>query len=336
MDGPLGLALVTAMVFAATYASVAVVFKSSARAKQNQQLQRRLLGSDATDRLKQEREDDEHVEARFLPRGLVALVERLLDRAEQGSDGTGVGRKVDRLLERVAWSVTPAEFIAGSALIGVAGGAVGGLLVPSVLFMVLFGGLCAAVPSLAASIKGKRRLAKLQTQLPDTLTVLASSLRAGHSFLQALESVAKEVPEPSAAEFKRVVTEIRLGRDSQDALEDMADRIGSDDFRWSVLAISIQREVGGNLAEVLDTVAHTIREREGVRRQVEVLSAEGKLSMGVLSGLPIAMAAYMGLVNPEYVGLLFSSQLGVVMVAVGASLWVLGFVWMKKVVKIDV
>jgi tight adherence protein B len=196
--------------------------------------------------------------------------------------------------------------------------------------------MAAVVPTVAASIVGRQRSAKLEEELPDVLQVIASSLRAGHSFLQALDSATTEVPEPSASEFGRVLSEVRLGRDAKEALEAMAQRVRSDDLGWAVLAISIQREVGGNLAEVLDTLAETMRERMAVRRQVKVLSAEGRLSMIVLFALPLGLGAYMAIVNPKYLGLLFSTQLGLVMLATAGCLMTLGMFWMRKVVKIDV
>ena len=128
---------------------------------------------------------------------------------------------------------------------------------------------------------------------------MASSLRAGHSFLQSLDTVAKEIAQPAAAEFQRVVAEIRLGRPAEDALEALAERVGSPDFKWAVLAVNIQREVGGNLAEILDTVADTLRERAMLRRQIKVLTAEGRLSAWVLGLLPFGIALYMFAVNPR-------------------------------------
>src|SRR4029077_5849563 len=119
----------------------------------------------------------------------------------------------------------------------------------------------------------KKREEKLRDQLPDVLTIMASSLRAGHSFMQALDTPAKEIAQPAANEFQRVVAEIRLGRPVDDALEALSQRVGSDDFKWGVLPVNIQREVGGNLAEILDNVAETLRERAIMRRQILVLTA---------------------------------------------------------------
>jgi tight adherence protein B len=176
----------------------------------------------------------------------------------------------------------------------------------------------------------------MREQLPDVLTIMASSLRAGHSFMQALDTVAREIPQPAAVEFQRVVAEIRLGRPTDDALEALATRVGSADFRWAVLAVNIQREVGGNLAEILDNVADTLRERAMIRRQIRVLTAEGRLSAWVLAGLPVAIAIYMFIVNPDYIGLLFTHPIGLFMLGGAILLLIAGIIWMRKIVDIDV
>ncbi len=151
--------------------------------------------------------------------------------------------------------------------------------------MRLIGG---ALPTLAPAQRAQQaRADKLREQLPDVLTIMASSLRAGHRFLQSLDTVAKEITQPAASEFQRVVAEIRLGRPAEDALEALAERVGSPDFKWAVLAVNIQREVGGNLAEILDTVADTLRERAMLRRQIKVLTAEGRLSAWVLGAAAV-------------------------------------------------
>jgi tight adherence protein B len=121
-----------------------------------------------------------------------------------------------------------------------------------------------------------------------------------------------------------------------ESLNDLADRIDSEDFKWAVLAIAVQREVGGNLAEVLDTVATTIRERDDVRRQVDVLSAEGKISAHILTALPLVLGLYLNFINPDSMKLLFGTPLGRVMVAGGLTLLLTGTLMMRKMVKIDV
>ena len=116
----------------------------------------------------------------------------------------------------------------------------------------------------------------------------------------------------------------------------MAERIGSDDFKWAVLGVNIQREVGGNLAEILDTIADTVRERDAVRRQVHVLSSEGRLSIGILASLPFFVSLYIAKVNPGYLNLLFSTRVGLIMVVTAVALLGVGIFWMRKIVNIDV
>ena len=162
------------------------------------------------------------------------------------------------------------------------------------------------------------------------------SLRAGYSFLQALDTVSKEIGEPSASEFQRVVAEIRLGRPIDDALVAMAHRVHSDDLKWAVIAINVQRQVGGNLAEVLDIVSGTVRERAYIRRQVQVLSAEGRISVAILACLPIGVMLYISVVNGEYIKPLFTTTPGLILL-VGGGLWMaLGIFIMTRMVKIDV
>jgi tight adherence protein B len=204
------------------------------------------------------------------------------------------------------------------------------------VFGLIFAGLGAVAPWFLLQRQLGKRADKLREQLPDVLTILASSLRAGHSFLQALDTVSKEIPEPAAAEFIRVVAEVRLGRPIEDALGAMADRIGSEDFKWAVLAVNIQREVGGNLAEILDNVSNTLRERAMMRRQVEVLTTEGRLSAWVLGVMPFVIALYMYAVNKEYISLLVTTTVGWIMLGGAIGLLTLGVLWMRKIVKIDV
>jgi tight adherence protein B len=181
-----------------------------------------------------------------------------------------------------------------------------------------------------------RRVNRLHAQLPEVLMILASSMRAGHSFLQALDTVSREIGEPSGMEFSRVVTEIRLGRPAGEALTALAERVGTEEFKWAVLAINVQREVGGNLAEILDTLAETVRERMALHRQIKVLSAEARLSMKVMVAMPPLLTLYIVKVNPDYMSLLWTRRVGVMMVIAAAGLMAVGVFLMRKMVKIDV
>jgi len=164
--------------------------------------------------------------------------------------------------------------------------------------------------------------------------LMASSLRAGHSLLRAVDSVAQEASAPTSEEFTRIVVETRVGRDLDDALAEVSARMGSDDFTWVAQAIAIHREVGGNLAEVLDAVGQTIRERNAIRRQVKALSAEGKLSAIVLMALPFGIGGFIGLTNPSYLAGFTESAVGYGMLAVALLLLVVGGLWLKKMVSI--
>jgi tight adherence protein B len=205
---------------------------------------------------------------------------------------------------------------------------------------VYWGVMLAVVGGFIPRLLLARRIGKRTTdflgQLPDTLQLLAGSLQAGYGFMQALDTVAREALPPTSSEFARVLAETRLGLPIERALEDMADRVGGDDFKWVVLAINIQRQVGGNLAQLLITVAETLRERERVRRQIKVLSAEGRLSAVVLIALPFLLFGYMTLVNPEYMGQLTKATIGKILIVVATVLIGVGALWMRKIIKIDV
>ncbi|MGY1773118.1 type II secretion system F family protein [Blastococcus sp. SYSU D00813] len=215
-------------------------------------------------------------------------------------------------------------------------------LVLGVLGAVAGGPLLAVLLALAAplgvrlsiALRTSRRQSAFADQLDDSLQLMASSLRAGHSLLRAVDSVAVEAAAPTSVEFARIVNETRVGRDLVEALDEVSARVDSDDFRWVAQAIAIHREVGGNLAEVLDVVGHTIRERNALRRQVKALSAEGKLSAIVLMTLPFGVGGFIALTNPGYLGRFTESTAGYVMIAVIAVLLTAGAVWLKKTVSI--
>jgi tight adherence protein B len=248
----------------------------------------------------------------------------------------GFSDRLDAQLEAAGLGMRSGEFVIGTVVAAVLGALVGAALLGSPITALAVGGLCAVGPWFALKFALKRRADKLREQLPDVLTIMASSLRAGHSFMQALDTVAKEVAPPAAGEFQRVVAEVRLGRPAEDSLEALAERVGSPDFKWAVLAVNIQREVGGNLAEILDTVADTLRERATLRRQIQVLTAEGRLSAWVLGLMPFGILAYMLMASRSYISVLFTSAIGIGLLITGATFLVAGMLWMRKIVDIDV
>ena len=207
-----------------------------------------------------------------------------------------------------------------------------GAFVAAILGLVL--GLI--IPWLFLAAAKSRRESRFLAQLPDTLQLLAGSLASGYSLPQAMDSVVRETRPPISTEFSRALIEARLGLLPEDALDGIAGRTGSRDFSWIVMAIRIQRDIGGNLAELLATVAETLRERERLRRQVSALSAEGRLSGVILGALPVVFALYLMLVRPEYIGPLFNTPMGLLLLAIGGALLVVGAFWMSKVIKVEV
>ena len=193
-----------------------------------------------------------------------------------------------------------------------------------------------AAPLLLLSLRARRRRARFEEQLPATLHLLAGALQAGHSLQQAVATAAQEAGDPIAGELQRVLTEARLGRPLEEAFEAMAQRVRSVDFEWTVMAINLQRQVGGNLAEVLGTVGQTIRERSALQRQVRALSAEGRLSCTILTVLPVLMFVALQLFNPVFLAPLYTTRTGLLMLAVAAVLMVVGVVWMRKLTQIEV
>ncbi|GAA1180258.1 type II secretion system F family protein [Ornithinimicrobium humiphilum] len=221
--------------------------------------------------------------------------------------------------------------LVGAAML--AGAALGAAL-SGVILAVMMGALVLMGSIVYVSVQISRRRSAFADQLDDLVQLLGSNLRAGHSVLQAMDSLARELDDPAASEIARVVNQVRVGRDFGGVLEDAAERMESDDFRWIAQAIAIQRQVGGNLAEVMDTVGETIRERNAIRRQVRSLSAEGKLSAYILVGLPIAVALILQIINPGYMTILTESLFGWFMIVTAVTMLALGSFWMSRIIKI--
>jgi tight adherence protein B len=329
LEGTVGLAVALGLSFLAVFVFFVVVFGVAARNRRERELARRMGAEQVIQPSEVPPPRSDTGLANWIPEPVAAMAERI---AEAG----GFAKGLDRKLDRAGLLLSSGEFLAANSATALLGLLLGALVLRSPLFALILTLVGAAVPSILLSVAVGRRTSKLHGQLADVVNILASSLRAGHSFSQALDVVSKEVGDPAGPEFQRVVAEVRLGRPVEQALNAMAVRVGSEDFKWAVLAVNIQREVGGNLAEVLDIVAETLRERDVLRRQVKVLSAEGRLSVKILIALPFLIGLYIAKVNPGYMDLLFSTRLGWVFTGTGSALMILGIVWARKLVKIDV
>jgi tight adherence protein B len=248
----------------------------------------------------------------------------------------GILARVERMMEQADLPLRAAE-----ALFIYAAGVVVLTLLTGIITRSIFAFVAAAVitgliPPAILRFLASQRKRKFQTQLPDMLQLMAGSLRAGYSLMQGVEAVAQEVAEPMGGELRRVLAEARLGRPLEDALEDMAARLDSRDFAWAVMAVRIQREVGGNLAELLSTVAETMIARERLRREVRALTAEGRISAIVLALLPIGLGVVMYSINRDYMNVLLHDGFGQVLLIGAGLLAGVGFYWMKKTVEIDI
>ena len=255
-----------------------------------------------------------------------AAVEKVL--VKRGRLATGAAA-----LENAGIAMTLPDFILIVAM-GTVGTAAFGVLLGGLVRGLLLALVVPLGARVLVKVKAARRRARFADQLDDSLQLMASSLRAGHSLLRAVDSVSTEAASPMSEEFSRIVNETRVGRDLNEALDEVAARMASDDFTWVAQAISIHREVGGNLAEVLDAVGHTIRERNAIRRQVKALSAEGKLSAAVLMALPFGIIAFLSATNRGYLSKFTESLLGYGMLAVAAVMLLVGALWLKKTVTI--
>ncbi len=203
---------------------------------------------------------------------------------------------------------------------------------PLTVIAILLGAIS---PFIFIKFKALQRIKKFHEQLPDTLQLIGGSLKAGYSFNQALGMVVDETKQPISDEFKRVLSEVRMGSPEKDALENMAMRVNSEHFDWTVMAINVQREVGGNLAEVMDIIASTIRERDRVMNQIKALTAEGRISAYILIALPILVGLVLSILNRQYVSLLVTTKLGLIFIAIAFTLMVIGSVWIIKIVRVD-
>ena len=190
------------------------------------------------------------------------------------------------------------------------------------------------LPRLLVLNRLQKRRAAFAEQLDGTLQLLAGSMRAGYGLMQSVNTVATEAAAPTAEEFGRIIVETRLGRDLVDSLTALADRMDSEDAHWVAQAIDIQRSVGGDLAQVLDTVSQTIRERNQIRRQVKALSAEGRFSAYILIALPFLIAGFMLLAVPDYLAPLVQTTAGKMALGAGAILMVVGVVWIRRLVRL--
>jgi tight adherence protein B len=258
---------------------------------------------------------------------------RGLDRAFGGRGSPQLATE----LARADLKLTVGEFIFINFAAIVGGALLFYILGRGNLLLGLVGGIVGFyVPRLWVRQLQARRLNAFNNQLGDTLILLANSLRSGYSLLQSMETVSHELSVPMSVEFGRVVREIGLGLTIEEALAHMLQRIKSDDLDLVITAINIQHEVGGNLAEILDTISHTIRERVRIKGQIRAMTAQQRFSGYVISVLPFILGVVMFMINPGYLGRMFNEVCGVMMLITGGLMIVVGYIVIRRITNIEV
>lgn len=213
-----------------------------------------------------------------------------------------------------------AFFVAGKSIAAICAGAGTGYILPMFFLQ----------------LKIQQRARRFNNQLSDTLVLIANALRTGYSFMQAVEMVSREMPPPISVEFSRALKEMNLGVSTEDALNNMAKRVDSEDLDLIVTVVLIQRQVGGNLAEILDNIASTVRERVKIRGHIKTLTAQGRVSGLVVGGIPFILAIIIYIINPEYMGLLFFTPLGKMMLGAAIFSQILGALAIRHIINIDI
>lgn len=261
----------------------------------------------------------------------------IADTLNRALEGRRVATDLQTQLARADLKLTVGEFLALQLITAVGGGVIGYLLFTTIVLAVLFVVIGWFAPRWYVSMRQGQRLKAFNNQLGDALNLMVNGLRSGYSVLQAMEAVAREMPPPMAVEFARVVQEVQLGLSLEQALSNMLRRINSDDLDLVVTAINVQREVGGNLAEILDVISFTIRERVRIKGEIQTLTAQGRYSGYVISFLPIVLALILFVINKPYVSLLFTQGFcGWAMVICGLLMIGSGFLAIQRIVNIEV
>jgi tight adherence protein B len=256
-----------------------------------------------------------------------------VERALQQMD---LARSIDLQLIRADWSIRVSEFLGLIALSTLVGFILPALLTGSPFVGLIFGGVCAVVPIFALKRAVAKRKRTIEKQLVETLVMLANSLKAGFGLLQALDHAARQLDDPIAKELKQTIRDTQIGASIEDAINGLSLRVGSYDLEIVVTAILVQRNVGGNLAEILDGVAHTMRERERIRGEIATLTAQQRLTGFIIAGLPPALAGIFFLLNPSYMALLYQESIGRILVIGALVLEVIGAYIIKRIINIEV
>jgi len=261
--------------------------------------------------------------------GLLPVMDRLVSHMRAGS-------WLAALIEQAGVRTTPSSIMGMTVAAGAAAVLVAAMLTPAWYIRVAAGAVGGSFPIAYLSFRRSKRMRVFEEQFPEALDLLSRALRAGHAFQSAMGMVADELKEPVGPEFKKTFDQQNFGLPLRDALVQLSERMPILDVRFFVTAVLIQRDTGGNLSEILDNLAHVVRERFKVKRQVRVHTAHGRFTALVLLSLPPALAIVLRYINPEHMEVLFTDKLGRQMLITVMIMQVVGFIWIRKVIRIEV
>jgi tight adherence protein B len=320
---PLVVFLVVSGLIMGTYATITYLPGAMA----TREMGRRLR--DVSTTFVEDRSNESSTVVRQEKLGPLPLIDRLIT-------GTPIGAHLRRLIEQSGVVTTPSAIIVASLA-----AAAGGLLVAMVVTPQPLARPVGAVLGLIAPFgwlkhRATKRLKRFEEQFPEALDLLSRAIRAGHAFQTAMGMVADELPAPVGPEFKKTFDQQNFGLPLKEALNELSDRVALLDVRFFVTAVLIQRDTGGNLSEILDNLAHVVRERFKILRQVRIHTAHGRFTGYVLLALPAALACALMFINPEHMSLLFTERMGHIMVLSAIVLQTVGFFWIRRVIKIEV
>jgi tight adherence protein B len=284
------------------------------------------------------------------------VMERLEEAREEGddamrslfrSDDTGARGLLDRMaasspfkdialeLRRAGINLSPISFVVMIFGMGIAGFLLPWMITGNALVGLGAGAFAAFIPVLYMKHRRKRRISQFEEQFPEAIELMGRAIRAGHPLSAGIRMVAEESKDPIAAEYRQIFEEQRFGLPFEEALLGMADRNELNDVRIFVTALLVQREVGGNLAEILDKIATTIRARFTIRRQLRVYTAQGRMSGYVLGAMPIVVGLGLYALNPDYISLLFTETIGQFLLIGAGVMQIIGYLWIRKIVNIE-
>ena len=241
-----------------------------------------------------------------------------------------------QMLDKSGCGMQLGVFVVLTLTMGVVGGGATWLANRSPFSAAAAGGVLAIIPYVYVKMRLRKRIKLLTEQFPDALELLTNTLRAGQAFTTGLVTVAEEMPDPIASEFRATFEEQNYGAGLNEALIHMAERVGTMDMDFFVTAVNIQRETGGNLAEILDNLGRTIRLRFKILGHIKTLTAQGRLSGFIIGLMPLGLGLLLSILNPKYMSLMFESPMGKLLLMISGGMQLLGFLWINKIVKIKV